>query len=69
MKCDRLKTVFLCLNYPKYLVNFIIKSFVDSKVCGQQKLLSPSKETDNAVQVISPYDLGPDYMSRAGLVS
>ena len=34
-ECDRLKTVFSRLKYPKHLVNSTIKSFVDSKVCDQ----------------------------------
>ena len=44
-ECDLLKTVSSCLKYPKQLVNSIIKSFVDSKVCDKQKPLSRSKET------------------------
>ena len=51
-ECNRLKTVFSRLKYPKHLVNSAMKSFVDSKVCDQQQLLSPSKETDDAVRVI-----------------
>ena len=43
------------LKYPKHLVNSTIKSFVDSKVCDQQQLLSPSKETDDTVRVILPF--------------
>ena len=54
-ECDRLKTVFSRLKYPKHLVNSTIKSFVDSKVCDQQQLLSPSKETDDTVRVILPF--------------
>ena len=52
--CDCLKTVFWRLKYPKHLVNSTIKSFVDSKVCGQKQLL-PSKETDDTVWVILPF--------------
>ena len=37
-ECDRLKTVFSRLKYPKHLVNSTIKSFIDSKVCNQQQL-------------------------------
>jgi hypothetical protein len=54
-ECDRLKTVFSRLKYPKHLVNSTIKSFVDSKVCDQQQLLSPAKETDDMVRVILPF--------------
>ena len=32
-ECDRLKSVFSRLKYPKQLVNSTIKRFVDSKVC------------------------------------
>ena len=39
------------LKYPKRLVNSTIKSFVDSKVCDQQRLLSPSQETDDTIRV------------------
>ena len=52
--CDCLKTVFWRLKYPKHLVNSTIKSFIDSKVCGQQQLL-PSKEADHTVWVILPF--------------
>ena len=44
-ECDSLTTVFSRLKYPKHIINSTIKSFVDSKVCDQQQLLSPSKET------------------------
>ena len=54
-ECDRLKTVFSRLKYPKHLVNSTIKSFVDSKVCDHQQLLSPSKEPDDTVRVILPF--------------
>ena len=54
-ECDRLKTVFSRLKYPKHLVNFTIKRFVDSKVCDQQQLLSPAKEADDTVRVILPF--------------
>ena len=54
-ECDRLKTVFSRLNYAKHLVNSTIKSFVDSKACDQQQLLSPSKDTDDTVRVILPF--------------
>ena len=53
-KCDRLKTVFSRLKYPKHLVNSTIKSFVDSKVCDQQQPLSPPQETDDTIQVVLP---------------
>ena len=36
-ECDHLKTVFSRLKYPKHLVNSLIKSFVDLKVCHQQQ--------------------------------
>ena len=42
-ECARLKTVFSRLKYPKHLINSTIKSFVDSKVCDHQQLLSPSQ--------------------------
>ena len=50
-KCDRLKTVFSQLKYPKHLVNSTIRSFINSKVCDQQQLLSPSQETDDTIRV------------------
>ena len=53
-ECNRLKTAFPRLKYPKHLVNSTIKSFVDSKVCDQQRSLSPAKETDDTVQVVLP---------------
>ena len=54
-ECKRLKTVFSRLKYPKHLVNSTIKSFVDSKVCDQQRPLSPAKETDDTVRVVLPF--------------
>ena len=54
-ECKRLKTVFSRLKYPKHLVNSTIKSFVDSKVCDQQRPLSPAKEMDDTVRVVLPF--------------
>ena len=54
-ECNRLKTAFSRLKYPKHLVNSTIKSFVDSKVCDQQRPLSPAKETDDTVRVVLPF--------------
>ena len=52
-ECYRLKTVFSWrLKYPKQLVNSTITSFVDSKVCDQQRPLSPPQETDNTIREI-----------------
>ena len=51
-ECNRLKTILSRLKYSKHLVNSTIKSLVDSKVCDQQQLLSPSKETGDAVRAI-----------------
>ena len=33
----------------------MFKSFVDSKVCDQQRPLSPAKETDDTVRVVLPF--------------
>ena len=55
VQCDRLKTVFSQLKYPKHLVNSTIKSFVDSKVCDQQQPSSPSQETDDTIRVVVPF--------------
>ena len=52
---DRLKTVFSRLKYPKHLVNPTIKSFVHSKVCDQQRPLSPLQETDDTIRVVLPF--------------
>ena len=54
-ECDRLKTVFSRLKYPKHLVNSTIKSFVDSKVSDKQQPLSPSQETDDTIRVVLPF--------------
>ena len=54
-ECDWLKTAFSRLKYPKHLVNSTIKSFVDSKVCDQQRPLSQAKETDDTVRVVLPF--------------
>ena len=50
-----MKTAFSRLKYPKHLVNSTIKSFVDSKVCDQQRPLSPAKEMDDTVRVVVPF--------------
>ena len=54
-ECDRLKTVFSWLKYPKHLINSTIKSFVDSKVCDRQQPLSPSQETDDTIRLVLPF--------------
>ena len=54
-ECNRLKTAFSPLKYPKHVVNSTIKSFVHSKVCDQQRPLSTSKETDDTVRVVLPF--------------
>ena len=54
-ECNWLKTAFSRLKYPKHLVNSTIKSFVDSKVCDQQRPLSQAKETDDTVRVVLPF--------------
>ena len=54
-ECNRLKTTFSRLKYPKQLVNSTIKIFVDSKLCDQQRPLSPSKEMDDTVPVVLPF--------------
>ena len=54
-KCDRLKTVFSQFKYLKHLLNSTIKSFVDSKVCDQQRPLAPSQETDDTIPVVLPF--------------
>ena len=54
-ECKRLKTALSRLKYPKHLVNSTIKSFVDSKVCDQQRPLSPAKEMDDTVRVVLPF--------------
>ena len=53
-ECDRLKTVFSRLKYPKHLIDSAIKNFVDSKVCDQQRPLLPTKETDT-IRVVLPF--------------
>ena len=54
-ECDRLKTIFSRLKYRKHLVNSTIKSFIDSKVCDQQRPLSPPQETDDTNRVVLPF--------------
>ena len=54
-ECNRLKKAFSRLKYSKHLVNSTIKLFVDSKVCDQQRPLSPAKETDDTVRVVLPF--------------
>jgi len=54
-KCDCLETVFSHLKYPIHLVNSAIKSFVESKVCDQLQLSSPSQETDDTIRVTLPF--------------
>ena len=54
-ECDRLKTVFSRLKYPKHLIDSATKNFVDSKVCDQQRPLLPTKETDDTIRVVLPF--------------
>ena len=54
-ECSQLKTSFARLKYAKHLVDSTIKRFVDSKACGQQRPLSPAKETDDTVRVGLPF--------------
>ena len=54
-ECNRLKTAFWRLKDHKHPVNSTIKSFVDSKVCDQQRPLSPAKDTDDTVRVVLPF--------------
>ena len=51
-ECNRLKAASSRLKYLKHLVNSTIKSFVDSKVCDQQRHLSSAKETNDTVRVV-----------------
>ena len=53
-ECDRLKTVFSRLKYPKHL-DSTLKSFVDSKVCDQQQPLSPPQGTDDTIREVLPF--------------
>ena len=54
-ECNQLKTSFARLKYAKHLVDSTIKSFVDSKVCDQQRPLSQAKETDDKVRMVLPF--------------
>jgi len=53
-ECDRLKTVFLKLKYPKHLFNLAVKQFVDSKVADQQHIPSTNTTTP-PIRVIIPF--------------
>lgn len=54
-ECDRLKTVFSRLKYSKHPVISTIKSFVDSKICDQQRPLSPRQEREDTIRLVVPF--------------
>ena len=52
-KCERLKSVFSKLKYPKHLVDSTVKTFLNSKVADQPS--SPSRSTtENTTRVVIP---------------
>ena len=53
-KCERLKSVFSKLKYPKHLVDSIVKSFLNLRVADQSPLQSKST-TKNTTRVVMPF--------------
>ena len=53
-ECDRLKSVFSKLKYPKHLVDSTVKTFLNSMVTDQSLLQSKST-TENTIQVVIPF--------------
>ena len=53
-ECDRLKSVFSKLKYPKHLVDSTVKTFLISRVIDQSLLQSKST-TENTIRVVIPF--------------
>ena len=53
-ECDRLKSVFSKLKYPKHLVDSTVRTFLISRVTDQSLLQSKST-TENTIRVIIPF--------------
>ena len=53
-KCDRLKSVFSKLKYPKHFVDSTVKTFLNSRVTDQSLLRSKST-TENTIRVVIPF--------------
>ncbi|XP_068731010.1 uncharacterized protein [Montipora capricornis] len=53
-ECERLKSVFSKLKYPKHLVDSIVKNFLNLRVADQSPLQSKST-TDNTTRVVIPF--------------
>ena len=53
-ECERLKSVFSKLKYPKHLVDSTVKTFLNLKVANQSPLLSKST-TENTTGVVIPF--------------
>ena len=53
-ECERLKSVFSKLKYPKHLVDSTVKTFLNLKVADQPPLLSKST-TENTTRVVIPF--------------
>ena len=53
-ECDRLKSVFSKLKYPKHLVDSTVKTFLISRVTDQSLLQSKST-TENTIRVVIPF--------------
>ena len=53
-ECDRLKSVFSKLKYPKHLVDSTVKTFLNSRVTDQSLLRSKST-TENTIRVVIPF--------------
>ena len=53
-ECDRLKSVFSKLKYPKHLVDSTVKTFLISRVTDQSLLQSEST-TENTIRIVIPF--------------
>ncbi|XP_068704763.1 uncharacterized protein [Montipora foliosa] len=53
-ECERLKSVFSKLQYPKHLVDSIVKNFLNVRVADQSPLQSKST-TENTTLVVLPF--------------
>ena len=53
-ECERLKSEFSKLKYPRHLIDSTVKIFINLKVAAQSSLWSKST-TENTTQVVMPF--------------
>jgi len=54
-ECERLKSVFSRLKYPRHLINSTINTFVNSRVADQQSPKASTEMAKNVTRVVIPF--------------